>query len=45
LEDIDTLVGLFVCNDCKRFVNANIGVPGEKKISCPCGGSKLDWAT
>lgn len=44
LEDIDTLVGMFTCKECKRLVNAKLNVPGKKVISCKCGKLMLDWA-
>jgi hypothetical protein len=43
LNDIETLVGLFKCPDCKKFVEADRPVAGQKKISCRCGKMKLDW--
>ncbi|HBH90003.1 AAA family ATPase [Ponticaulis sp.] len=43
LEDIEKLVSLFVCEECKRHIRSDITVPGEKRISCKCGKSKLDW--
>lgn len=43
LEDIEKLVGLFVCEHCGRHIRADVDVPGEKSIACKCGKSRLQW--
>ncbi len=43
LEDIEKLVGLFVCEDCGRHIRADIVVPGKKAIACRCGNTQLPW--
>ncbi|MBK5924777.1 hypothetical protein CCR90_13565 [Rhodovulum sulfidophilum] len=43
LEDIDTLIGLFVCSDCNQIVQCKYPVAGAKAISCKCGCFALEW--
>lgn len=43
LEDINKLEVEFKCGKCGRLVEANLAIPGEKKISCKCGVKKVDW--
>ena len=43
LEDIETLVSLFTCPECGRYISAKIEVPGEKAVSCKCGKTRIPW--
>jgi hypothetical protein len=43
LEDVDQLAALFSCSNCNQYIQADITVPGENKISCRCGKSPLEW--
>jgi hypothetical protein len=42
LGDIDTLVSLFSCKDCGKYVEAHQAA-GKNLIGCKCGKKTLDW--
>jgi len=43
LEDVDKLEAEFRCGQCGRLLEAELVIPGEKKIACRCGTKKLEW--
>jgi len=43
LEDIAKLEAEFRCGGCGRLVEAELLIPGGKKIACRCGTKKLEW--
>lgn len=44
LEDIDKLESLFRCDKCKTLVSKQRFILAEKKVSCKCGLTSLDWS-
>jgi len=43
LKDIETLTGLFLCDECGSYVEVDREISGKNKISCRCGKKDLDW--